>query len=129
MEVGGSVYVVFKDGHEIDFDEILPFISNLEFSVTGYLYASVKECIYDTRFLDIMIIDGYVSGSTTRTKIIDLAAASAERPRFNIFSQVTKASGTQRNKQTYNYCKINDRNIPIIIVNFLTQEGRINSDY
>lgn len=114
IDVRASVYVVHRDGfrnpfYRFDQDDAFAF------GVGYYLYFSGNGG-YVTEFLGNTVYSGHVSGSASGSTTVSPLAGNSDV----IISSLRHASGTTRNRQTYNGCTIGGKSIPIVVTNNLT---------
>lgn len=115
IEIGYTVNVVFKDGHSTTLYKLCSATSAIfALSVTGYQYFS-NDGGYINYCLGNVVLEDYVSGSTSATKTLSTATAS-----FGQLAAIMQSSGTCRSRQTFNSIQINGTQYDIVIVNNLT---------
>ena len=116
IDLNCYIYAVYRDGHKTKIHNVTNF-EMFKFNVGYYVYFSGNGG-YVNEFLGTQVKEGHVSGSSSGTVDISTDASSSAYTAF--LSTERRASGTTRNRQTFNSCTAGGKTIPIVVVDRLS---------
>lgn len=110
------VYVVFKDGHETSFGELINDApgTTFQFQVYGYVYSSTTGW-YNNNCFGSPVVDGYVRGSASARKY--LTSVSGD---YSYILAGLRYNGSTYSQHTFEKMTINGTEFPIVLVNNLS---------